>query len=138
MCTCPSRALIHEDIYDAFMERALKRVAAIKMGDPLDPTTMLGAQNSTLQLQRILAHIESAKTEGAQALCGGGQAQLPGDQSGGYYVQPTIFKGHNKMRIFQARRRSGFVTTVRNCRQIMRRLCDNHSKLIFFQHAFLG
>ena len=101
VCTCPSRALIEESIYDAFMARVLPRVAAIRMGNPLDVATALGAQNSTLQLGRILKHIESAKAEGAQALIGGAQAQLPGTEAGGYYVQPTVFKGHNQMRIFQ-------------------------------------
>jgi len=83
------------------MKRALERVAAIKIGNPLDVSTALGAQNSTLQLSRILTHIESGKAEGAETLIGGGQAQLPGLEAGGYYVLPTIFKGHNKMRIFQ-------------------------------------
>jgi aldehyde dehydrogenase len=101
VCTCPSRALVQADIFDAFMARALPRVAAIRLGDPLDPATALGAQNSALQLSRILAHIEAGKAEGAQALCGGGQATLPGGEAGGFYVQPTVFKGHNKMRIFQ-------------------------------------
>ena len=101
VCTCPSRALIQEEIFDEFMARALPRVAAIRMGNPLDMATALGAQNSTMQLQRILKHIESGKAEGAQALIGGGQAHLPGSEVNGYYVQPTVFKGHNKMRIFQ-------------------------------------
>ena len=101
VCTCPSRALIQEDIYEAFMKRALPRVAAIRMGNPLDVATALGAQNSSLQLSRILKHIENGKAEGAQALIGGGQAMLPGAEQGGYYVQPTVFKGTNNMRIFQ-------------------------------------
>jgi aldehyde dehydrogenase len=101
VCTCPSRALIQEDIFDAFMARALPRVAAIRMGNPLDVSTALGAQNSTLQLNRILKHIDAGKLEGAEALIGGAQAQLPGSEAGGYYVQPTVFKGNNKMRIFQ-------------------------------------
>lgn len=101
VCTCPSRALVQEDIFDAFMARALPRVAAIRMGNPLDVSTAMGAQNSTLQLNRILKHIDGGKAEGAEALIGGAQAQLPGSEAGGYYVQPTVFKGHNKMRIFQ-------------------------------------
>jgi aldehyde dehydrogenase len=101
VCTCPSRALVQASIFEAFMARALPRVAAIRIGDPLDVSTALGAQNSALQLQRILAHIASGKAEGAEVLIGGGQATLPGNEAGGYFVQPTVFKGHNKMRIFQ-------------------------------------
>ncbi len=101
VCTCPSRALIHESIYDRFMERALKRVAAIKQGNPLDTDTMLGAQASKEQLTKILTYLDLGKQEGAQVLAGGAQAHMPGDLAGGYYVQPTLFKGHNKMRIFQ-------------------------------------
>ncbi len=101
VCTCPSRALIHEKIYDRFMERALKRVEAIVQGDPLDPATMLGAQASSEQLEKIMSYIDIGKQEGAQVLTGGAQAKLEGDLAGGYYVQPTVFKGHNKMRIFQ-------------------------------------
>ncbi|MDR3508126.1 MAG: aldehyde dehydrogenase family protein [Caulobacteraceae bacterium] len=101
VCTCPSRALIQESIYDKFMERALARVAAIVQGDPLDPATMIGAQASSEQLAKILSYIDIGKQEGAQVLIGGARAELPGDLAGGYYVQPTVFKGHNKMRIFQ-------------------------------------
>ena len=101
VCTCPSRALIHESIYDKFMERVLKRVAAIKHADPLDPSTMMGAQASKEQLTKILSYLDLGKQEGAEVLIGGAQAQLGGALDGGYYVQPTIFKGHNKMRIFQ-------------------------------------
>lgn len=101
VCTCPSRALIHESIYDKFMERVLKRVAAIKHADPLDPTTMMGAQASKEQLTKILSYLDLGKQEGAEVLIGGAQARLGGALDGGYYVQPTIFKGHNKMRIFQ-------------------------------------
>ena len=101
VCTCPSRALIHESIYEKFMERVLKRVAAIKHSDPLDPTSMMGAQASKEQLTKILSYLDLGKQEGAEVLCGGAQAQLGGALDGGYYVQPTIFKGHNKMRIFQ-------------------------------------
>jgi aldehyde dehydrogenase len=101
VCTCPSRALIQESIYDKFMERALERVKAIKQGNPLDPTTMIGAQASFEQLEKILSYLDIGKQEGAQCLIGGEQAKLPGELAGGYYVKPTIFKGHNKMRIFQ-------------------------------------
>jgi aldehyde dehydrogenase len=101
VCTCPSRALIHESIYDAFMEKVLKRIATIKQGNPLDPSTMVGAQTSKEQLTKILNYIDLGKQEGAQLLAGGAQAKLDGDLENGYYVQPTIFKGDNKMRLFQ-------------------------------------
>ena len=101
VCTCPSRALIQESIYDRFMERALKRVAAIKQGSPLDIDTMIGAQASAEQQDKILRYLQIGKDEGAEVLIGGGIAQQAGDLSGGYYIQPTVFKGHNKMRIFQ-------------------------------------
>ncbi|MER8826408.1 aldehyde dehydrogenase family protein [Mesorhizobium sp. M0938] len=101
VCTCPSRALIHESIYDRFMERALKRVEAIVQGDPLDPATMIGAQASSEQMEKILSYIDIGRQEGAELLTGGARNVLPGDLAGGYYVQPTVFKGHNKMRIFQ-------------------------------------
>ena len=98
---CPSRALIQESIYDKFMERVLKRVAAIKHQNPLDTDSMMGAQASKEQLTKILSYLDLGKQEGAEVLIGGGQAHLGGDLEGGYYVQPTLFKGHNKMRIFQ-------------------------------------
>jgi aldehyde dehydrogenase len=101
VCTCPSRALVQEDIYEYFMERALERVAAIKQGDPRDAATMIGAQASNDQLEKILSYIDIGKKEGAQVLAGGAAANLGGDLAGGYYVQPTVFRGHNKMRIFQ-------------------------------------
>jgi aldehyde dehydrogenase len=101
VCTCPSRALIQESIYDKFMERALKRVAAITQGDPLDPNTMIGAQASSEQLEKILSYFEIGRQEGAEVLIGGGRNELPGDLAGGYYVKPTVLKGHNKMRVFQ-------------------------------------
>ena len=101
VCTCPSRALIQESIYDRFMERALKRVAAIRQGDPLDPNTMIGAQASTEQLEKILSYLDIGKQEGAKVLAGGERNLLGGELEGGYYVQPTVFLGHNKMRIFQ-------------------------------------
>jgi aldehyde dehydrogenase len=101
VCTCPSRVLIQESIYDRFMERALKRVAAIKQGNPLDATTMLGAQASQEQLEKILSYLDIGKQEGAECLTGGERNMQDGDLKEGYYVRPTIFKGNNKMRIFQ-------------------------------------
>jgi len=101
VCTCPSRAVIQESIYDRFMERVLPRVAAIKQGNPLDTDTMIGAQASQMQIDKISSYLELGKQEGAQVLIGGNRAELGGDLGGGYYVQPTLFKGHNKMRIFQ-------------------------------------
>ena len=101
VCTCPSRALIQESIYDKFIERAVARVKLIKQGSPLDTDTMIGAQASADQLSKIKSYLEIGKGEGAQVLVGGEQAHLEGDLAGGYYVQPTLFKGHNKMRIFQ-------------------------------------
>ncbi len=101
VCTCPSRALIQESIYEKFMERCLARVAAIKQGNPLDTDTMLGAQASKEQMTKILSYLDLGVQEGAQVLIGGAQADVGQDLNGGYYVQPTLFKGHNKMRIFQ-------------------------------------
>ncbi len=101
VCTCPSRALIHEDIYDEFMKRTLERVKAIKIGNPLDTDTMMGAQASQQQLDKILSYLEIGKEEGAELIIGGHQNVLEGDLEGGYYVAPTIFKGTNNMRIFQ-------------------------------------
>jgi aldehyde dehydrogenase len=101
VCTCPSRALIQESIYDRFMERALKRVAAIKQGNPLVSDTMIGAQASSEQLEKILSYLDIGRQEGAEVLAGGSRAHLGGELEGGYYVQPTVFKGHNRMRIFQ-------------------------------------
>jgi aldehyde dehydrogenase len=101
VCTCPSRALIQESIYDRFMERALKRVAAIKQANPLEPSTMIGAQVSSEQLEKILSYIDIGKQEGAELLAGGHRAHLGGELEDGYYVEPTVFRGHNRMRIFQ-------------------------------------
>ncbi|MGB4857517.1 MAG: aldehyde dehydrogenase family protein [Candidatus Dechloromonas phosphoritropha] len=101
VCTCPSRALIQESIYEKFMERCLVRVAAIKQGNPLDTETMMGAQASQEQMTKIQSYLELGKQEGAECLIGGERVQLEGDLAGGYYIQPTLFKGHNKMRIFQ-------------------------------------
>ena len=101
VCTCPSRAVIQESIYDKFMERVMPRIAAIKQGNPLDPNTMIGAQASQDQLNKIMNYIDIGKQEGAQVLCGGNRKVLTGDFSDGYYVEPTLLKGHNKMRVFQ-------------------------------------
>ncbi|WP_158734652.1 aldehyde dehydrogenase [Alteribacillus sp. YIM 98480] len=101
VCTCPSRALIHESIYDRFMERALQRVEAIKTGHPLDTDTMMGAQASQEQMEKIMSYLDIGKQEGAEVLAGGGKNELNGELANGYYVQPTIFKGSNKMRVFQ-------------------------------------
>jgi aldehyde dehydrogenase len=100
VCTCPSRALIQESIYDAFMERAIERVKAIVAGDPLDPATMIGAQASNDQLEKILSYLDIGRAEGAEVLIGGHQRQVEGYE-GGYYVEPTVFKGDNSMRVFQ-------------------------------------
>jgi len=101
VCTCPSRALIQESIYDKFIARVLERVKAIKQGNPLDPNTMLGAQASQDQLNKIMNYIDIGKQEGAEVLIGGERKMLTGDVADGYYVEPTLLKGHNKMRIFQ-------------------------------------
>jgi aldehyde dehydrogenase len=101
VCTCPSRALIQESMYDRFIDRVLKRVAAIKQGSPLDPETMIGAQASAMQQDKILSYLEVGKQEGAKVLIGGGAAQLGGELAGGYYIQPTLLKGNNQMRVFR-------------------------------------
>src|SRR5450432_4063274 len=100
VCTCPSRALIAESIYDAFMDRALERVAAIVTGDPLDTDTMIGAQASNDQFEKILSYLDIGVAEGAEVLIGGHAREVAGHE-GGYYIEPTVFKGHNKMRVFQ-------------------------------------
>jgi len=101
VCTCPSRALIHEDIYDKFMERALKRVEAIIQGSPLDSSTMIGAQASSEQKEKIMSYFDIARQEGAEILIGGEANELEGDLAGGFYIKPTVIKGHNRMRVFQ-------------------------------------
>ncbi|MBV8458159.1 MAG: aldehyde dehydrogenase family protein [Acetobacteraceae bacterium] len=101
VCTCPSRALVHEKIYDRFMEKAVERVRAMKQGHPLDDSTMVGAQASNDQLEKILSYIDIGRQEGANVLIGGQQAKLGGDLDRGFYVQPTILEGHNRMRVFQ-------------------------------------
>ena len=101
VCTCPSRALVQRSIYDRFMERAIKRVESIKQGDPFDMSTQIGAQASNDQYEKILSYLDIGKKEGAKVLAGGVANKLPGNLSGGYYIKPTVFEGHNKMRVFQ-------------------------------------
>ena len=101
VCTCPSRALIQESIYEKFMERAIQRVEAIVTGNPLDPNTMIGAQASSEQMEKILSYLEIGKQEGAEVLIGGERNHIGEEFADGYYIKPTVFKGHNKMRIFQ-------------------------------------
>lgn len=101
VCTCPSRILVHESIYDKFMERVVARTKAIKMGNPLDGETMMGAQASNDQYEKILSYMDIGRQEGAEVLCGGTAANLGDGLNEGYYIQPTILKGHNKMRVFQ-------------------------------------
>ena len=101
VCTCPSRALVHESIYDRFIEKAIARVEKIKLGNPLDMDTMIGAQASNDQLEKILSYVDIGNKEGAELLTGGKRATHEGDLSDGYYMTPTVFRGHNKMRIFQ-------------------------------------
>ncbi|APF41091.1 aldehyde dehydrogenase family protein [Neomicrococcus aestuarii] len=101
VCTCPSRALIQESIADKFLDAVVARTKAIKQGNPLDTDTMMGAQASNDQLEKILSYMDIGRQEGAELLTGGARAELGGDLEGGYYVQPTIFRGQNKMRIFQ-------------------------------------
>ncbi|WP_343606076.1 aldehyde dehydrogenase family protein [Fluviicola sp.] len=101
ICTCPSRILVHESIYDKFIERVIKRTEAIVSGNPLDASVMIGAQASNDQYEKIQSYIKIGKEEGAEVLTGGAVNKLPGDLDGGYYIQPTILKGHNKMRVFQ-------------------------------------
>ncbi len=101
ICTCPSRALVHEKIYDKFMEKALARIAKITIGNPLELTTMMGPQNSAEHMKKILSYIDIGKQEGAKLVTGGTQAKMGGDMEGGYFMTPTVFKGSNSMRIFQ-------------------------------------
>ncbi|MFK8331941.1 aldehyde dehydrogenase family protein [Pseudomonas sp. BJa5] len=101
VCTCPSRALVQESIYEPFMEQVLKKISQIKRGNPLDTDTMVGAQASEQQFYKILSYLEIAREEGAQLLAGGDCERLGGDLEGGYYIQPTLLKGNNQMRVFQ-------------------------------------
>jgi aldehyde dehydrogenase len=101
VCTCPSRALVQSSIYEQFVPDAIERTKAVKQGNPLDTDTMIGAQASNDQLEKILSYLDIGKAEGAKVLTGGERADLGGDLAGGYYVTPTIFEGNNSMRIFQ-------------------------------------
>jgi aldehyde dehydrogenase len=101
VCTCPSRALIQESIYDEFMTRCLDRIAAIKQGDPLDPATMIGPQVSQQQLDKVASYVQIGRDEGAEVLIGGDRAQAGAGFEDGYYFQPTVLKGTNDMRVFQ-------------------------------------
>jgi aldehyde dehydrogenase len=101
VCTCPSRALIQESIYEKFMARCLERIAAIRQGDPLDPSTQIGPQVSKAQLEKIESYVQIGRDEGAELLIGGERNELAGELAGGYYYEPTVFKGTNEMRIFQ-------------------------------------
>ena len=101
VCTCPSRALIQEDIYNDFIEKAVDRVSKIKQGNPLDTETMMGAQASNDQYEKIQSYLAIGRDEGAKVLIGGEAAHLGGDLEGGYYIKPTVFSGQNNMRIFQ-------------------------------------
>ena len=101
VCTCPSRAVIQESIYDQFMERALERVKAVTQGSPLEASTMIGAQASSEQMEKILSYIKLGQEEGAELLTGGNRTMLEGEHADGYYIEPTVFKGTNKMRIFK-------------------------------------
>ncbi len=101
VCTCPSRALIHESIYDEFMGRCLERIRAIKQGDPLDRETMMGPQVSAAQLEKIESYVKIGRDEGAEVLIGGSRPEVGEHLAGGYYFEPTVLKGHNKMRVFQ-------------------------------------
>ena len=101
VCTCPSRALVDEKIYEQFMEQVKERAEKIIQGNPFDMATAIGAQASSEQLEKILSYLDIGKKEGAEVLFGGEQAHLPGDLAGGFYVKPTAFRGHNKMRVFQ-------------------------------------
>jgi aldehyde dehydrogenase len=101
VCTAPSRALIQESIYDAFMERCLERIAGIQQGNPLDLSTMIGPQVSQAQLEKIESYVKIGLQEGAELLCGGERYVAEGEFSGGYYYKPTVLKGDNTMRVFQ-------------------------------------
>jgi aldehyde dehydrogenase len=101
VCTCPSRALIQESIYEKFMARCIERIGKIIQGDPLDTDTMLGPQVSTQQLEKISSYVDIGLQEGAECLTGGHRAMQAGDLAEGYYFEPTVLKGDNKMRVFQ-------------------------------------
>jgi aldehyde dehydrogenase len=120
VCTCPSRMLVHESIYEKFIERVVERVEKIKMGHPLDPNTMMGAQASKEQYDKILGYIEIGQEEGAELLTGGASQYIDGLPEG-YYIKPTLFKGHNKMRIFRRNLRTSiFYRYLQNSRRSYR------------------
>jgi aldehyde dehydrogenase len=101
VCTCPSRALIQSDIYDKFMARCLERIEKIKQGNPLDTETMLGAQVSKQQIEKISSYVDIGRAEAAEVLIGGHRAVVEGESADSYYYEPTVLKGENKMRVFQ-------------------------------------
>jgi aldehyde dehydrogenase len=101
VCTCPSRALVQRSIYDRFMEKAVARVEKIRQGDPYEMSTQIGAQASNDQYEKILSYFDIGRKEGAKVLTGGTPNKQSGDLAGGYYIKPTVFEGHNKMRVFQ-------------------------------------
>jgi len=101
VCTCPSRLLVQESIYDEFIGKVIERIGQIKRGNPLDTETMVGAQASQEQFDKILSYLEIGRNEGAEVLTGGGVASLSSDLSNGYYIEPTLLKGDNSMRVFQ-------------------------------------
>lgn len=101
VCTCPSRLLIQEDIYDEFIAKVVERAKQIKRGNPLDSETMVGAQASQEQFDKILTYLEIGKQEGAEVLIGGEVESMDEGFGDGYYIQPTLLKGNNKMRVFQ-------------------------------------
>ncbi len=122
VCTCPSRALVQESIYDRFIEKAIARVEKIKLGNPLDMDTMIGAQASNDQLEKILSYVDIGNKEGAELLTGGERVIHAGDLAEGYYMKPTVFSGHNKMRIFQKR------SSARCCRSRPSRTMPRRSR----------
>ena len=101
VCTCPSRAIVQESMYDEFIEKALARLAKVKQGNPLDSETMVGSMVSAKQLARVTDYVKIGLEEGAECLAGGERNVMGGDLAEGYYFRPTILKGHNKMRVFQ-------------------------------------
>jgi aldehyde dehydrogenase len=134
VCTCPSRVLVQESIYDKFMEKAVARTKKIKQGHPLDASTMIGAQASNDQLEKILSYLDIGKQEGAKVLTGGKRATMEGELAEGYYVEPTIFEGNNKMRIFQEEI-FGPVVSVTKFRT---RMMHSRSPTILFTGSALG
>ncbi|NAW14338.1 aldehyde dehydrogenase family protein, partial [Halomonas icarae] len=101
VCTCPSRALIQESMYDAFMAKVMEKVGQIKRGNPLDTDVQVGAQASQEQFDKIMSYMAIAREEGAEVLTGGDKASFDPDYDKGFYIEPTLLKGHNKMRVFQ-------------------------------------